>query len=500
MLIQGDCVVEMAKLPAESIDSVVCDPPYDLTSGKKGGSGAASVNLTSPYGRARIGTGNGPGGFMGQAWDGTGVAFDPATWEAALGVLKPGGYLLAFGGTRTFHRLTCAIEDAGFEIRDCLSWMYASGFPKSLDVSKAIDKAAGAEREITGVTSTTGARRHRSVIDDGNGDTPGRSFQNREPVVNLASAPATSDAATWAGWGTALKPAWEPIIVARKPLGERTVAANVLVHRTGAINVDASRIGVGEGGSRDGEATQDTRYTDAGSTNFAATPGPRGGDARGRWPANVVLGHTPECRQVGTRQVQSGTTKDRGHGFPRAGGYVGGDASANRGHQPPFYGGPDGTETVPAWDCPPECPVRMLDEQSIAGGVHGAGKTRGGGEAGQVGAGGSFGIGNHPGNGARIGDTGGASRFFFTAKSSSEERSRGLAERSTHPTVKPVSLMTWLVRMVTPPGGVVLDPFAGSGSTLIAAAGCGFQWIGIEKDPEYVAIAEQRLGLFGLTP
>ena len=142
-------------------------PPYDLTSGKKGGSGVAWVNLDSPYGRARISTGNGSGGFMGKAWDGTGVAFDPATWAEALRILKPGGHLLAFGGTRTYHRLACAIEDAGFEIRDCLAWMYGSGFPKSLDVSKAIDKAAGAEREVVGVRAYPTQPNGRSNIGQG---------------------------------------------------------------------------------------------------------------------------------------------------------------------------------------------------------------------------------------------------------------------------------------------------------------------------------------------
>jgi hypothetical protein len=216
----GDCLEVLRTLPDCSVDSVVTDPPYDLTAGKQGGTGAASVDLTTPYGRARITAGN-SGGFMGKAWDATGVAFDPATWQECLRVLKPGGHMLAFGGTRTWHRLACAIEDAGFEIRDTVAslgggdsagllWMHGQGFPKSLDVSRAIDKAAGVEREVIGP---------RIRVD---GKSPGRDGGMRLGrdeeagyLPAVVTAPATEDAGRWEGFGTALKPAFEPIVVAR---------------------------------------------------------------------------------------------------------------------------------------------------------------------------------------------------------------------------------------------------------------------------------------------
>ncbi|RCI51515.1 DNA methyltransferase, partial [Pseudomonas aeruginosa] len=239
----GDCLQVLKTFPDNSFDSVVTDPPYGLTTNKKGGTGVASINLDSPYGRSRIGTGNGAGGFMGMKWDSDVPPVE--VWAECLRVLKPGGYLLAFAGTRTQHRMAVRIEDAGFEIRDMIAWVYGSGFPKS--------KNLDGDRQ---------------------------------------------------GWGTALKPALEPITVARKPL-VGTVAANVLAHGTGALNIDACRIPTdetlraGSGGiprrhdehvprTRSGEASAERRYIETGGTNFAMKPGPRGGDAAGRWPANLI--------------------------------------------------------------------------------------------------------------------------------------------------------------------------------------------------------------------
>jgi site-specific DNA-methyltransferase (adenine-specific) len=409
MIHQGDCREVMAAMAPESIDAIVTDPPYALLDHSRNDS--PRTKGTGPYGR------HGATGFMGQKWDVGDVAFNPATWEAALRVLKPGGHLLAFGGTRTFHRLTCAIEDAGFEIRDCLSWLYGSGFPKSLDVSKAIDKAAGVAREVVGSEPDRWTNKG-SVLN----------FATDRPQaeIPITGGAATIEAKTWEGWGTALKPAWEPIIMARKPLSERHVAANVLRHGTGAINVadcrlpvedlDYARNASGDRGHDQNQERQQDYHLTAGHAH-----------AGGRWPANVVLDEeAADALDAQTGDLQSG--------FMSAG----------------------------------------TERQGI--GYHG-------------------GLGNLVSNDTR-GDRGGGSRFYYTAKAGARERSLGLSGRNTHPTVKPISLMVWLVRMVTPSGGVVLDPFLGSGTTAIAAASCGFAWIGIEREAEYVAIAEQRLALF----
>jgi DNA modification methylase len=365
-ILQGDCREVMATLPECSVDAIVTDPPYDLTAGKKGGSGAASVNLDSPYGRARIGTGTWPGGFMGMKWDGTGVAFDAETWRQALRVLKPGGHLIAFSGTRTYHRMVCAVEDAGFEIRDQIGWLYGSGFPKSRNLD---------------------------------GD--------------------------WQGWGTALKPAWEPIVMARKPL-VGTVAANVLVHGTGAINVDACRVGdeaVEKGRAGRGECESNALGKRLLGTKMREMQ-------VGRWPANIV--HDGSVEVIAA--------------FPREAGAA--------------------------------SPVRGTEaSRASVGNVTG--------ERNRV-------------PGAFHADSGSAARFFYTAKASASERADGLHTvtqrgRNHHPTVKPTDLMRWLCRLVTPPGGTVLDPFMGSGSTLKAAELEGFSAIGIELDPAYIEIAKRRI-------
>lgn len=382
-LYHGDCLEVLTELSEASVDAVVTDPPYDLTAGKKGGTGAASVNLSSPYGRSRIGTGNGAGGFMGQSWDATGVAFDPETWRQVARVLKPGGHLLAFGGSRTWHRLAAAVEDAGFEIRDSIAWLYGSGFPKSLDVSKAIDKT--------------------------------------DP----------DSAGLWEGWGTALKPSFEPIVVARKPLSG-TVAANVLEHRTGALNIDGCRVGDGsdsQGPRPAAEPSATRRYGDRGGVSLTATPGPRGGSPDGRWPTNVVLDED----QAAELDQQSGVLKSGANPTRR-----GSDKFRNA------YGEFAGqTECV----------------------AH------------------------------RGANEGGASRFFpvfrYEAKAPSSERPS--ADGVAHPTVKPLELMRWLVRLVTPPKGLVLDPFAGSGTTAEACVHEHMHCITVEREADYLPLILSRL-------
>jgi DNA modification methylase len=473
----------MAAMAEGSVDAIVCDPPYELA-------------------------------FMGRAWDQQGVAYDPATWAQALRVLKPGAHLLAFGGTRTFHRVTVAIEDAGFEIRDCLSWLYGSGFPKSLDVSKAIDKRPGVTRHAEfaahlrermaakGYSNTfdvaeavigrrTGAvanwqkyqwpeakwwpaLRDLLDLDESWGDViaeadrektgerevgklavaPGQSADRSATSIDLTSA-ATPDAEQWQGWGTALKPAWEPIVVARKPLAA-TVAANVLAHGTGALNVDGCRIA--------GSVPQTTHgvFSRQGELygKFRDEPEPSMVNASGRWPANTVLSHDECCVPIGERRVR----------------------------------GSSGVRVL--WACIPGCPVRMLDEQSgnlrARGNVSPTRREQSGGVTG-------WGIG--PDGPADVGDAGGASRFFYCAKASRAERNAGIpANRNVHPTVKPIDLMRWLVRLVTPPGGTVLDPFAGSGTTGCAVLLEGFDFIGCEREAEYVEIAKARIAWWAAHP
>lgn len=269
----GDCLESLRKMPDNSVDAIVTDPPYGLTANKKGGTGTASVNLDSPYGRARIGTGNGPGGFMGHKWDSD--VPSEAIWRECLRVLKPGGHLLAFAGTRTQHRMAVRIEDAGFEIRDMIAWVYGSGFPKSLDVSKAIDKAAGAEREVIQQGERSAAR---PVVEDQSG---GKAYR----LAGDASitAPATEAARQWQGWGTALKPALEPITVARKPL-VGNVATNVLAHGTGALNIDGCRVGAETRTNASKPRADRNGFVDG----FVGGTQSQTHD-HGRWPANLIL-------------------------------------------------------------------------------------------------------------------------------------------------------------------------------------------------------------------
>ena len=375
----GDCLEVMRSLPDCSVDAVVTDPPYGLA-------------------------------FMGKRWD-----YDVPSveiWAECLRVLKPGGHLLAFAGTRTQHRMAVRIEDAGFEIRDMIAWVYGSGFPKSLDVSKAIDRAAGVEREVVGAAVYGDGHVQQNSGDSVSGYSGGLTTEGEG--ARVITAPATPEAQQWSGWGTALKPALEPITMARKPLAG-TVAANVLEHGTGALNVDGCRVGTSKevpaSVSRKAPANCYGKYAEAGET-----PGIGGHDPNlGRWPANLI--HDGSDEVVGL--------------FP--------EAAAKRGQNS------EGT--------------------SIYGS---AVKTYGA---------------------TTPNDSGSAARFFYTAKASKADRGEG----NTHPTVKPLDLMAYLCRLVTPPGGIVLDPFMGSGTTIKAAIGEGFHAIGIERDPAYFAMVQQRL-------
>jgi site-specific DNA-methyltransferase (adenine-specific) len=469
----------MATLEENSIDSIVTDPPYGLE-------------------------------FMGKEWD-HGVPGVPF-WAEALRVAKPGAALLAFGGTRTHHRLMCAIEDAGWEIRDVVMWVYGSGFPKSHDISKAIDKAAGATREVVGSYDVPGFA--RANVEQG---AQGRT---KYTFDKTSDEPATDAAALWDGWGTALKPAYEPIIVAMKPR-DGTFANNALTWGVAGIWVDGCRVGTnGERPQRDADRGRFTGNSWMGGLDGSLCGSKSNGTTtQGRWPANLVLSHTPECRQVGVRKVKGDKRGVNGGKVQRQAPGANGIYSAYDGEiNTPMYGDPDGTETIPAWECVPECPVRLLDAQSgerptgvfVRKAQDQATEQPGGWRTG-------------PRTEGRFtcGDTGGASRFFYTAKASRSERETGLlghipclkcrgldsethidpktgkevkCRRNGHPTVKPLELMRWLCRLTaTPTGGVVLDPFMGSGRTGVATVLEGREFVGIELERESFDIAEAAI-------
>ncbi len=459
----GDCRDVLPTL--EPVDAIVCDPPYGLGfMGKDwdspGGTGDHSMRRTVEMNTVNTGVSrqggrqrSGEGFVKRQARDARSQQEWHKTWaREALRVAKPGAHLLAFGGTRTHHRLMVAIEDAGWEIRDVVMWVYGSGFPKSLDVGKAIDKAAGAERKVVGESV------HKSGIADSNAGPQSRETDHAWAAgASVAAryqltAPATDAAREWDGWGTALKPAWEPIIVARKPLAD-TVAANVQEHGTGALNIDACRVDYQDSADK-ASATPQGKPTSTGHAGAEPDAG-RGLDRsefarseqKGRWPANLIHDGSDEVL-AGFPQTTSGRFNQ-----------------AQRKAENRTYGKFNGYADPKQYD----------------------------------------------------GDSGSAARFFYCAKASRAERNAGLdgarritddgrqipidnpylrgeaLRRNDHPTVKPVALMRYLCRLVTPPGGIVLDPFMGSGSTGLAARREGFRFVGVETEERYCEIAAQRM-------
>jgi site-specific DNA-methyltransferase (adenine-specific) len=432
-LYSGDCLGVLPTLPESSVDAVVTDPPYALTE--------LSITLVleaiSAWMRGdREYVPDGPGGFMGRRWDR--FVPPPGVWDECMRVLKPGGHLLAFAAPRTYDLMCLSVRIAGFEIRDSIHWIYGSGFSKGINVSKAIDKIASADRPVIGEKTSpdgvTYSARH--------GDRSGRRAGIAGAPVPVArssetlTAPGTPEAAQWEGWNSTLKPAHEPIVLARKPLAG-TVAGNVLEHGCGALNIEGCRV---EGAKRSpgyAESSVGTAHVSGSLEN------PRRYQNKdtsvGRWPTNVVFSHLPEC-------------------------------------------GPD--DTTP---CVEGCAVAELDRQSgITPSNARVNKGRG--------------LGYHGGNGERgawsTNDTGGASRFFptfrYQAKAPASERPKvnGVA----HETVKPLALIQWLTRLITPPGGTVLDPFLGSGTTAEACLLEGFRCIGIEKDERYMPLIKARIG------
>lgn len=422
--------------PDCSVDAVITDPPYGIAfMGKdwdQPGAFGSERRNGSPQRTQREGL----------AMDAGRYDLSPAAmlnfqrWCTAwatecLRILKPGGHLLAFGGSRTWHRLAAAIEDSGFEIRDSIAWLYGSGFPKSLDVSKAIDKAAGAEREVIGESARHVSGNLNQRTDGLNGSS---TFAESVGMGMHITAPATNEAKQWQGWGTALKPSFEPIVVARKPLSG-TVAANVLEHGTGALNIDACRVGTDERVNPAGSQSslqRVSRVEQGYRDNLTASVG-EASIVSGRWPTNVVL----DEYQAEALDRQSGTSSSR-------------------------IGKPRGAASGAGW-----------------------GMTT---------------------TGSEYADEGGASRFFpvfrYEAKAPTSERPN--ADGVQHPTVKPLDLMRWLVRLVTPAGAVVLEPFAGSGTTAEACVLEDRRCIAIEREAEYLPLIVSRLqkpvqqGLFGL--
>lgn len=386
----GDCREVCVVL--SGVDSVVTDPPYGLE-------------------------------FMGKEWD-HGVPGENF-WRVFSGVCKPGAMCLAFGGTRKFHRLACAIEDAGWEIRDCINWIYGSGFPKSLDISKAIDKAAGAERVVIGTARGKGGENLNQLAREGgndSGDARSRGCYGhgaKQTDIDIPiTAPSTDAAKQWQGWGTALKPAWEPIVVAMKPL-DGTFAQNALKHGVAGLNIDGCRVEGAPAPTRFDPAKHGHEgwRMNATGAECAANASPLG-----RWPANLI--------HDGSEEVLAG--------FPQQ----------TSGANPTRRGSPKFRNAYGAFEGQEECVA------------------------------------------ARGSERGSAARFFYCAKASKKDRGDG----NTHPTVKPHELMKYLLQLVsTPTGGIVLDPFMGSGSTLVAAKALGRRAIGIELNKEYCDIAIARL-------
>ena len=625
----GNCLEELKNLADNSVDAIVTDPPYGL-----GDSDPDyilnALKMWIGGDREHIPAGK---GFMGKQWD----AFVPpsAVWDECFRVLKPGGHILVFAGTRTQDLMGLSVRMAGFEIRDSIAWIYGQGFPKSLDISKQLDKMAGAEREVIGSAGNApdlrdvGAKSKEAIGID---KLSFGQVQDAERTEILITAPSTDDAKKWSGWGTALKPALEPIIVGRKPLSEKNVASNVLKWGTGGINIDGSRIGTeqrtdtitengfgnnfmddgwvpsgktyektvtgrfpsnvilqhsdgctptgqvitgktsagnrtatfgtqetvsggdGSGGfdgyeykievyqcvdgcpikelneqsgvTKSGQPREDRGTGGIWSEGNGVPVGQQYGDAGGasrffhqttpdeepigRFPSNVIFGHTEECVEVGVVEEKYSINKTEDWtGFGQT--------------ERPDYVGEDKVVSTSVWECADGCPIKELDEQTqgkITQGHWAQTKVSGYGEFGSGSA-------EYLGVGRKAEEkSGGASRFFYQAKANKKDRNEGLGEdlpekgkvyngksadsagnapgsvedkfttqpaKNFHPTVKPTALMEYLVKLVTPKGGIVLDPFSGSGSTGKAAVRNGFKFIGVEITEEYLPILKARV-------
>lgn len=380
--IHGLCIDVLKNIESDSIDSIVTDPPYGIS-------------------------------FMGKKWDYDVPSIED--WKECLRVLKPGGHLLSFAGTRTQHRMAVNIEDAGFEIRDMISWVYGSGFPKSHNISKAIDKKAGAEREVVGHDIEKAKKQ--------TGQSGTNSLNDRKGNDGVVTASSTPEAQQWNGWGTALKPACEPITVARKPLSEKTIVENVLKHGTGGINIDECRVETDEEIGRDNRNIKNSPLTPKDGWNENSMKGlDSRGKQDGRWPANFIHDGSDEVKEL----------------FPDKKGW----SSQKHNYFNPYGGN------------------ALNESETKRDGIH-----------------------------QGYNDNGSAARFFYSAKASKKER----GEHNNHPTVKPIALMEYLVKLITPKDGICLDPFIGSGTTLLACINLDVYYIGIDKELESINIANKRI-------
>ena len=623
-VILGDCLEVLKTLPDASVDAVVTDPPAGISfMGKTwdkpsvlGVSGGVAMPQTTSNrnpscrqcgGRKRAGEKTKGCTCEEPDWNDVEyrladravfVSFLTDVMRECLRVLKPGGHALVWSLPRTSHWTALAIEDAGFEIRDCIHHVFGQGFPKSLNIGKALDKMAGRQlvsvervkQELRRLFDASGKSRaqidqecgfrasnYLTVNSEGKRPDPwfgvlpsqekwakiklvlgcsealgvqldewlteaerevvawkktgpGLAFTSEGPTEVPITAPATDEAKKWEGWGTALKPAVETWWLVRKPIEAQNVAAQVLATGTGAINIDGTRVGTG--GEKLSISKSDPFHNADGTQKWNPTSSgaiERDPHPKGRWPSNLVLSHSPECQRVGTTKVASQNpsyrSTDKGHVR-----YMGGEQRGREVGKGIGFADENGQEEVPLYECVEGCPVKALDQQS---GDRPAGVFSGASQKGM----GYMGASNKEADGSRpsthLGDFGGASRYFanfepdytepflYTGKASKADKNADLDEfpdrpsymvengsktsgldgvrydrttvvKDNHPTVKSQALMTYLVRLVTPRGGIVLDPFAGSGSTLVAAITEGMKFIGIEREPEYHAIATTR--------
>lgn len=518
-VIEAEIIEWLKAYEGEKFHAIISDPPYALISiAKRFGPGQAE-NLEGKDGRyKRLGK-----GFMGQTWDGFDSLEDYQKWASEWAslliekVLYPGAVCLFFGGTRTWHHLAVGLENGGFEIYDSLMWLYGSGFPKNHDISKGIDRAAGVEREIIGTRDAPGYAESNVKH--------GEQSRSKLEFPEHSKEAITPDAENWQGYGTALKPSWEPIIMCRAPRRGQTFASLALEFGSGAINIDDARIG-----------TEDTRAAaykitskglkgggfGTGSMDYSRVDGLVAGSSSGRWPANLVLSHHDDCQLLGDIITPGRVINRWKEGMKPFGDAAGEEFESEQ--LPP--------ETIERWACVAECPIRQLDDQA---GIHPCGSRVIKRETGKGHQGAVFGVESRPAGTEMpsYGDSGYVSRFFYCGKASRSEKDAGLetffwkrvdrgyervaekewltldrkkrAKLNIHPTVKPLSLLQYLSTLILPPkidgGRRIFVPFSGSGSEIIGALKAGWDVaIGLEAEAQYNEIAVARikhnLGMF----